>query len=147
MNFRSLPFCCALLIAVLCPSCTGWPRGWSDAKKSTATDGLSGAWEGTWRSLPSGHHGKLRCAVFPKSPGVYEYRYRATWARVLCGGFTVSCQARRESDGTWRVTGQRDLGPAFGGVFSHEGTVKGDQLEARYHAAADQGELSLRRVR
>lgn len=147
MNVRFLPLLAALLLALLGSSCTGWPRGWAEAKKTTATDGLSGAWEGTWRSTPTGHTGKLRCAVFPKSSGVWQYRYRATWAKVLCAGFTVDCEAKPQKDGTWRVAGQRDLGPVFGGVFTHEGTVAGDRLEARYHAAADQGVLTLRRVK
>ncbi len=146
MNIRPLPLLGVFLLMIFAPSCTGWPRGWRDAKKSTSSDGLSGAWEGTWRSTPSGHSGKLRCAVFPKSPGVWEYRYRATWAKVLCAGFTVDCEAKLQKDGTRRVTGQRDLGPVFGGVFTHEGTVSGDKLNARYHAALDDGILTLRRL-
>ena len=147
MNVRPLPLLAALLLAVLAPSCTGWPRGWTAAKKYPDSGSPSGAWEGTWRSGPTGHTGKLRCAVFPKSPGVWEYRYRATWARVLCAGFTVDCEAKPKKDGLWIVTGKRDLGPVFGGVFTHEGTVSGNKLEARYHAAADQGILTLQRVK
>ena len=127
-------------------SCTGWPRGWTKARQHSPADGLSGAWEGSWRSVPTGHTGKLRCAVFPKAPGIWEYRYRATWAEIFCGGFTVDCRAVPQPDGTWTLSGQRDLGPAFGGVFRHTGTVSGGHLEARYEAAADHGELSLQRV-
>lgn len=147
MNFRLLPILGAVLLATLGPSCTGWPRGWSQAKKTTATDGVSGAWEGTWRSNPTGHSGKLRCAVFPKSPGVWEYRYRATWARVLCAGFTVDCAVTRQRDGTLKVKGERDLGPVFGGVFAHQGTVTKDKLDASYQAKIDEGTLTLRRVK
>ena len=136
----------AAVFPLLASSCTGWPRGWGQAKRLPATEGLSGAWQGTWRSIPTGHTGKLRCAVFPKSPGVWQYRYRATWSGFLCAGFTVDCHGHQRADGSWRVTGQRDLGPLFGGVFTHEGTVTGNQLEARYHAAADHGLLTLRRV-
>lgn len=136
----------ALGIGLTQSSCTGWPPGWRQARHQSPADGLSGAWEGTWRSTPTGHTGKLRCAVFPKSPKTWEYRYRATWAKIFCAGFTVDCEAVQQTDGTWTLRGQRDLGPAFGGVFSHVGTVSGDRLEAHYHAAADQGELTLRRV-
>jgi hypothetical protein len=146
MAFRSLLPTLAALVLLTGPSCTGWPRGWGKAKRLATTDGLSGAWQGTWESVPTGHTGKLRCAVFPKSPGVWEYRYRATWARVLCAGFSVDCQGTRQADGSWRVTGERDLGPLFGGKFSHEGTITGDQLNAQYRAAADHGNLTLRRV-
>ncbi len=140
-----LPLTAALALAAG-PSCTGWPRGWQQAKSLPDRQGPSGAWTGTWRSIPTGHTGQLRCAVFPKAPGIWEYRYRATWAKIFCGGFTVDCRALPQPDGTWTLSGQRDLGPAFGGVFSHTGTVTGGHLEARYHAAADHGELSLQRV-
>jgi len=128
------------------PACTGWPRGWGKSKRLPSGDGVSGAWTGTWHSIPSGHRGRLRCAVFPKSPGVWEYRYRATWAHFLCAGFNVDCQGFPQPDGSLRITGQRDLGPVFGGVFSHEGRVQGNQLEAAYSASLDRGTLSLRRL-
>lgn len=147
MKLRFLPVLSSVLLVCFGPSCTGWPRGWAQAKKSTAADGVSGAWEGTWKSVPTGHTGKLRCAVVPKSRGIWQYRYRASWAKVLCAGFTVDCEVTRQRDGAWRVVGERDLGPVFGGVFSHEGRVAGDRLDAKYHAAADHGELALRRVK
>ncbi len=147
MSSRLFQIVLVLLMAGLGSSCTGWPRGWAQAKNAPTTDGLSGAWEGTWRSHANGHTGRLRCAVFPKSPNTWEYRYRASWAKVLCAGFTVECTGHRQRDGTWRVTGERDLGPVFGGVFRHVGTVAGDRLEARYEAAVDEGELSLQRVK
>ncbi len=145
---KSLPLLSLLagFVLLVGPSCTGWPRGWSQARQLPASDGPSGAWEGSWRSLPSGHSGKLRCAVFPKAPGLWEYRYRATWAKILCAGFTVDCTAQPQPDHTWRVVGSRDLGPAFGGTFTHQGTVSGNRLEAQYRAAADHGLLTLQRL-
>lgn len=150
MKIRLLPLLLAVLLPVLASSCTGWPRGWSAAKRGAhPADGLSGAWEGTWRSVPTGHTGKLRCAVFPKSPDTWEYRYRASWAKVLCAGFKVDCLAVRQKDGTWKISGERDLGPLFGGIFKHTGTVSGDgeKLDATYNAKLDHGTLTLRRVR
>lgn len=169
-----------LVFAIGTASCTGWPRGWNDAKRARTTEGPGGAWIGTWKSESTGHTGKLRCAVFPvkppKSPApaaqngakpdskpgsksttasaltpvssgqVWEYRYRASWAHILCAGFTVDCQARQNPDRSWTITGERDLGPVFGGVFTHQATVDGDELEAKYQSAADEGTLSLRRV-
>lgn len=136
----------ACLLAGLLPSCTGWPRGWVAARKSVAGDGLSGAWLGTWRSEGTGHHGKLRCVVIPDSKGKWEYRYRATWSGFLCAGFSVRCDAVPDGPGRWLVKGERNLGPIFGGVFTHEGTVSGDKLEAKYSAKVDHGIMELRRV-
>jgi hypothetical protein len=142
-----MPFRLSLLpILLLVPACTGWPSGWQQAKHLPATDRLSGAWIGTWRSLPSGHSGKLRCAVFPKSPTTWEYRYRATWAKILCAGFTVTCSATPQADSSIRLAGSRDLGPVFGGTFTHTGTVSGDLLQATYQSSADRGTLTLQRL-
>jgi hypothetical protein len=138
----------AVLAALLLPlpACTGLPPGWSQAQRITGTSTPAGAWIGTWRSTPTGHTGKLRCAVFPKSPGVWQYRYRATWAKILCAGFTVDCTATPLPGGGWSLTGTRDLGPAFGGIFTHKGTLRGPHLNATYQAAADHGTLTLERL-
>lgn len=128
------------------PSCTGWPRGWTQAKKLAEQDSPAGAWTGTWQSIPTGHSGNLRCAVFPKGHGTWQYRYRATWAKVLCAGFTVDCEATRLPDGRWEITGQRDLGPLFGGTFTHKAILSDGQLQATYQATADHGTLTLRRL-
>lgn len=138
-----------LLLAVFSvwgTACTGWPRGWAKAKGISYADGVSGAWEGTWHSIPTGHRGKLRCAVTPKSEGVWEYRYRASWWKVFCAGFKVDCEVRKLPDGSWEVVGERDLGKLFGGIFSHRGIVSGDEMKAEYRSKADHGELRLRRV-
>lgn len=146
MMSRILRFLMLLCLAPLWVSCTGLPRGWKEARDRPSQNGPSGAWQGTWKSGVNGHQGKLRCAVFPRGPGRWEYRYRATWAKVLCAGFTVECEGARQEDGSWIVEGERDLGRLFGGVFSHTGTVKGDQLRAEYRAAIDRGLLELQRV-
>ena len=130
-------------------SCTGFPRGWATAKSSPPADALSGAWVGTWRSDANGHTGGLRAVVAPVAgqPDTWRFRYRASWKRVLCAGFTVDCRGSRRPDGTWNVTGSRDLGRAFGGVFTHAATVSGDAFEACYDSKLDRGTMSLQRVR
>ncbi|MES2705211.1 MAG: hypothetical protein V4726_01295 [Verrucomicrobiota bacterium] len=136
----------ACLLAGMLPSCTGWPRGWMKARTSAPADGLSGAWQGTWKSGRNGHHGRLRCAVFPSKDGKWEYRYRATWAGFFCAGFTVRCEAAPDGPGQWKVRGKKDLGPVFGGIFTHEAQVSGDNLRATYSARMDHGVMELRRV-
>lgn len=138
----------AVVLAGSLASCTGWPRGWAQAKagRGIPSDGVSGAWLGAWESGRSGHQGKLRCAVFPTKDGRWEYRYRATWAGFLCAGFTVKCEVTPDGPGQWKVRGEKDLGPVFGGVFTHTATVTGDRLSAKYSAKMDQGVMELRRV-
>lgn len=138
---------CLCLLAGSLSSCTGWPGGWRKARTSATADGLSGAWLGTWESSRNGHHGKLRCAVFPTADGKkWEYRYRATWAGFLCAGFTVRCTAVPEGPGRWKVHGEKDLGAVFGGLFRHEAQVSGNQMRATYSAKVDEGVMELRRV-
>jgi hypothetical protein len=146
MKISPLPLAIAASTLFTGVSCTGWPRGWAKAKQLPPSDGPAGAWLGTWHSIPTGHTGKLRCAVFPKDPGVWNYRYRASWAKVLCAGFSLDCKATRQNDTTWRVEGCRDLGAAFGGTFTHTGTISGNELHARYQSAADHGTLTLHRL-
>jgi hypothetical protein len=137
----------ALGCAVL-PSCTGIPRGWNQAKSARPQDAATGAWIGTWRSEVNGLHGGLRAVVetLPGQPDTLRFRYRASWMKVLCAGFTVDCGVQRQPDGSLRVTGAKDLGRAFGGTFEHSGSIHAGRLSARYAAAIDRGTMDLRRL-
>jgi hypothetical protein len=143
MRLRPLLF---LLPVIFLSACTGIPRGWSEAKRTPPADALSGAWTGTWRSDINGHHGGLRAVAAPHSPGVWQFRFRASWAKILCAGFTVDTAATRGPDGTWTLSGSKDLGPAFGGLFHCRGTVKDGVFQARYEAKLDRGVMEMRRA-
>lgn len=137
----------ALGFAVL-PSCTGLPRGWNQAKSARPQDPATGAWVGTWRSDVNGHHGGLRAVVepLPGQPDTLRFRYRASWMRILCAGFTVDCAVTRQRDGSLRVSGSKDLGRAFGGTFEHSGSIRDGRLSATYGASIDRGTMELRRL-
>jgi hypothetical protein len=130
------------------PSCTGIPRGWRQAKAGEPRDDATGAWVGTWRSHVNGHHGGLRAVVEPPpgQPAALRFRYRASWMRVLCAGFTVDCTGTREADGSLTVSGAKDLGRAFGGRFQHTGSIRHGRLTAAYSSAMDHGVMELRRL-
>lgn len=145
---RSFLAVSAALGCAFLPACTGIPRGWSQAKSARPQDAATGAWLGTWRSEVNGHHGGLRAVVepLPGQPDTLRFRYRASWMRILCAGFTVDCAVTRQRDGSLRVTGVKDLGRAFGGTFEHSGTIREGCLSARYAAAIDRGTMELRRL-
>lgn len=137
----------AALCAMALPACRSVPEGWEEALRqpipSRAND-PAGAWRGTWLSEVNGHTGELLCAVSPAdSPGAHTFRYRATWGRILHAPFTVRCTV----DEKGKVTGSKDLGPLFGGTFSHTGSLTRDTFQARYESTLDRGTMEMRRVR
>lgn len=139
-----------LVVCVALPSlagCAGYPRGWRQEARKPPAHPVAGAWEGSWRSDVNGHRGALRCLVRGLPDGRFEFRYRATWAKFLCAGYTVACYVRPGENETWIVSGERDLGRLFGGVFSHEGVIDGDTFTAGYKSALDRGVMEMRRVR
>jgi hypothetical protein len=134
-----------LLAGALC-SCTGIPAGWQEAKRVSG-DPVSGAWSGTWQSAVNGHRGGLKCVAVKKSPGVWEMRYRASWARVLCAGFTLDAAVQPLARDGWSVQAAKNLGPLYGGEFRSTGTVRGETFSAAYDSQMDRGTMVMQRVR
>lgn len=134
-----------LLSALFLSACTGLPRGWSEAKRTPPSHPAGGAWAGTWRSETNGHHGGLRAVAVPQPQPVWPFRFRASWAKILCAGFTVDATVQPDPEG-WVVSGNKDLGRHFGGVFHFRGTIRGGVFEARYESGLDRGVMEMRRV-
>ncbi len=105
----------------------------------------AGAYEGTWNSAHNGHSGKLRCIVSPAADG-FRFYYRATWATVLQGSFSLNGTAQQTAPQVWKVQGEKDLGAALGGTFTHQATLTAHTLEASYDAKFDHGLMHLHRV-
>ena len=156
MNTR-LAFGFVALTAALLTSCAG-PGFNSAYRKSVdayhAADpkpGVSGPWEGYWLSGENAHTGKLRAiGTQLHSPacgddGVehMEFRYHATWAKVLSGGYTADHKVKRNPDGSITVSAEREI--ALLGTYTSEGRVKGDKFESVYKADADHGVFILQR--
>ncbi len=140
-------FCLSFLI-----SCGGrsFEADWQQASKKYRTGTrhpVAGPWQGTWLSASTGHKGKLLCLVTPldgeKGSGRYLFRYWATWAGPLQGGFDAEFEV--EKMGTqYHVQGTESLG-AFGS-FQHEGVMQGNDFEADYRSSSgDHGNFNLRR--
>ena len=134
-----------LLIALLLPACTGFPRGWSEAKRSEPSDPVSGAWIGTWHSTTNGHTGGLRAVATKKSGLTWNLRYRASWAKILCAGFSLDATVKPDGKGGWLVSGTKDLGKTFGGLFTSTGTIRGPVFNSAYEAKMDRGVMQLHR--
>lgn len=146
-----------LLIAVSLSSCAG--PGFSIAYRDSVTSyrtaenksPLAGPWEGYWKSDVNGHTGNLRAIATPTpsaacaSDGAehYSFRYHATWASVLSGGYTSDHLVKRDADGSYGVRAEKTI-PLIG-LYSSEGRVVGDQFESSYRSKSDHGVYVLKR--
>lgn len=136
----------ALAALLLLPGCVGFQEDWQAARKKHAPphESIEGAWIGSWTSGHNGHDGKLRCIVTETEEGKHEFRYWATWAKVISGGFTIECDTEQADAGT-AFEGDMDLGK-LGGEFSHRGTGTPDKIEATWRSQrGDHGTFELER--
>ena len=112
----------------------GFQNAWTEAvaehQSGKNPEAVTGPWTGTWKTDSNGHEGKLRCLVTPsESEGTYDFRYHATWFKILRGGYKASFDVARDSGG-YTVEGNKDLG--FFGEFEHTGRISGDRFDGKY---------------
>jgi len=137
-----------LPLVVLCgfSSCAKYQKQWDEAvlNADAPHSNITGAWTGSWKSTPSGHTGKLKCIIKESENGDYEFYYWATWARVISGGFRISCRVDKKNN-NWTFAGEKNLG-SLGGNFNHQGKGTIDKIEATYQSdRGDHGTFSLTR--
>ena len=86
--------------------------------------------------------------IFPPAAGkknknLYRFRYWATWAGPLQGGFNAEFEVEKMGN-QYHIQGEENLG-AFGS-FRHEGVIQGNDFEANYRSSSgDHGTFNLRR--
>ena len=145
------------VLAISFSSCTG--PGFSAAYRDSLTayrtaeakPPVAGPWEGYWKSDVNGHTGNLRAIGTPTPSAAcasdgsdhYSFRYHATWAEVLSGGYTSDHQVKKGPDGSYLVQGEKDI--ALIGRYSSKGSVVGDLFETRYQSESDNGVFVLKR--
>lgn len=148
-----LPFllCAAAAAALLLSSCsTAFHREWKQAVKAGPRPGLTGAWQGTWRSETCGHYGTLRCVVGPEKPatGLHDFHYHATWAGILSGAYRAEHTASpADPQGARSFFGSHRLPGWAGGLYTYRGSVQGDAFKATYRCAKDHGVFEMTRVK
>ena len=138
-----------LLVAGLALSgcSTIYQQKWKRAQRDAAsTEGVTGAWEGRWRSDVNQHEGKLRCIVTKTAETDYDFHFWATWS-VFAGTYHVKApDFVSENGGASHFKGSKNLGRLTGGVYTFSGDIDGDEFEARYESRIDQGIFSLKRA-
>lgn len=114
--------------------------------------GITGPWEGTWRSEVNGHHGELRCLVEgcsllasmkPGVPGLHRFRYHATFLGVFSATYEVSHIVRRTKSG-YEFSGDQKISGLGGGMYHYEGRVTNHEFHATYRSAMDHGVFEMR---
>lgn len=138
-----------LLLASVLPlvSCsTAFHREWRQAVAQEPRTGVEGAWEGTWRSDANGHHGRLRCVVSPgDAAGNHTFHYHATWADTLSGSYHATHRVQPMGKG-FVFEGNHRLPDWAGGLYTYQGSVKGNDFAASYRCPKDHGTYRMKRV-
>ena len=142
-----LPLLPVLLLA-LGPGCASakYNRAWKRYEAPAESHPFEGRWEGGWRSEWNGHDGGLRCIVtreeaggflawFDSTYGIFSFRHKAL--------FTLT----EDTAERIRFEGAEDLGSMFGGVYTYDGAITGDDFQAIYSAEnGDHGVFTMTRV-
>ena len=109
-------------------------------------DPIEGRWRGTWLSDHNGHTGSLR-AVATKTGELNQYRFQfgATYMKILRANYDVNFDIRSE-EGSFKLTGEQTLPGFMGGLYTYEGSIKGNSFTAKYHSKLDHGTFRMQKL-
>src|SRR3954465_1317219 len=106
------------MFALFACGCSGFESAWRSpalVHPPESGDPFEGRWKGSWKSVPSGHSGGLRCIVTKLDDRTYRAQFKASWALLLKFGYTADMAVERH-DNAAHFTGAADLGKWAGGV-------------------------------
>lgn len=132
-----------LLCALLAAGCSTFNRDWKRAASQPSAEALGGRWEGTWRSERNGHHGGLRALARPLDAGHYEFRFRASYWKILRFGYTAELAVAPADGSANTFEGEADLG--IWGVFQFQGQATPHQFRSQYETSHDHGVFEMQR--
>ncbi|MFM8879366.1 MAG: hypothetical protein ACKOKG_09580 [Verrucomicrobiota bacterium] len=141
MNMRTERFSTALAIAMafgLC-GCTSFESRWKTAP-STATDGVSGRWIGTWQNTNNAHGGPLKAVLIPRGTNAFSAYFHAGWGKHS-GTFRTPIHGDRSGD-SFRFSGSKRV---LGVKITTAGTIEPDRFNATYDSRFDSGTFTLKR--
>jgi len=75
----------------------------------------------------------------------YEARFKATYWKIFRVGYDVALLVERKPDGSFRLSGENDLGWWGGGVYHYEGDVSSTNFAATYRSRYDHGTFQMQR--
>jgi hypothetical protein len=145
------------LVSLMLASCAGpgfnsvYRKSVDEYHAANPKPTVSGPWVGYWKSNENLHTGKLRAIAVANTPAVpadgaagrYKFRYHATWAKILSGGYTSVHDVVRNRDGSFQVSGSEDI--ALLGTYTSQGSITDDKFDSTYQSKADNGVFVLER--
>lgn len=142
--FRHLQAGCVLCVCVFLWGCSSFNRDWK--KAAIPASGITGRWEGTWTSQPSGHTDKLRCLITKISEEKYRAHFDSTYKKVLHFKSTVTLIGV-STNGVFHFNGEATLPWWAGGLYRYEGGADGTNFHSSYHCKYDHGTFQMIRPR
>src|SRR3954447_9155869 len=121
--------------------CSTFNRDWKRA--AVANDGLTGRWEGTWKSDVNGHTDRLRC-LMTRTNEQYLARFHANYLKIFVFTYSVPLQVQEQA-GTFSFSGHANLGYWAGGEYQYKGTATATNFHSVYTAKADHGVFDMTR--
>ncbi len=113
-------------------------------RQPNSAAGLVGAWDGTWKSEASRHHGRLQCLISESSPREYQARFRATFGKIFHSSYTVPLSVT-QTNGQFEFRGQANLGSLAGGDYTYVGHASPTNFFSTYQSKYDHGVFELHR--
>ena len=144
-SFRGLSACWILLFALALSGCSTFNREWKAAARTPLplTD-IQGRWDGTWLSDVNGHTGRLRCLLSKAEDRHFQARFKATYWKILRYSYTADLLFE-PADGSFKLSGDTDLGWWAGGLYHYEGSVSSTNFFATYKNKYDHGTFRMSR--
>ncbi len=124
-----------LLAGLFLTSCASFERDWKQSVADYEAGKISapaGPWNRDLDDLHERSHRqppRSRDPVGEKACGSYDFRYHATWKRILSGTYTVAYPVKK-SGGVYKVDGEQNLG--IFRTFRHRATIDRNSFEATY---------------
>lgn len=147
-TLRTQTWLLCLIGLVLTGGCSTFHRDWQAAAvRSTAPDGIEGAWTGTWLSHSNGHRGSLQAIIERTPDGRYQTRFHATFWKLFSAKYKVDLKAVKD-DGHYQLSGQEDLGRWLGwklGEYRYAGTATATNFSCGYESSGDRGVFEMKR--
>ncbi len=145
---KTLPIFLSVIAGLLFTSCASFERDWRQAiadYEGGAASTPAGPWIGEWTTTSNGHTGALRAIVtkVEGSSNEYDFRYHATWAKVLSGTYKVRYPVTG-GPGRYTAKGEENLG--LFGRFGHSASISNNSFNATYsNKKGDIGKFALKR--
>lgn len=132
-------------LALSAAGCSSFHRKWREAANLNPTGtGMSGRWEGQWKSSANGHSGRLRCLISQRGEGLYESNYQAKFWKLFTFHYSVPLRTD-QLQAPFKFSGEANLGWWAGGHYQYEGIVDSNTFNATYSSKADRGVFKMSR--